>query len=73
MWEDMDRHVCTVHMDRHVCAVHTQVTTGDKNRQGNINKHTGQRVRGEEDTAQETLRPLNYLPNDDVKSEHFQY
>ena len=45
----------------------------DQNRQGIIYRHTRQRVRGGEDTGKVILRTLNYLPNDDVKSEYSQY
>ena len=45
----------------------------DQNRQGIIYRHTRQRVRGGEDTGKVILRTLNYLPNDDVKSELSQY
>jgi len=59
-------------MDRYVHTVHKQAKTGDQNRQGNINKHTRQNA-GREDTGTVILITLNYLPNDGVKSEHFQY
>ena len=62
-----------MYLNRYVCTVHKQVKKVTKIGKVLFTDTQGKRVRGGEDTGKVILRTLNYLPNDDVKSELSQY